>query len=101
MKMVSRIGVTLLLGLAGAAVSAAPVLWVADATAKLNTVDAATGAVTIIGSTGSTYLTDIAFSPSGALYGVSGEGNLYQVNKVTAAVTLLGNTGLLPTSLVS
>ncbi len=70
---------------------AAPTLWVSTGSAGLATVDVATGATSFIGGTGTT-LTDIAFSPTGALYGISFT-SLYSVNSSTGAATLVGSLG--------
>lgn len=78
--------------------SAAPVLWVGDSSGTLGTVDVATGNVAVIGSMG-TVMTDIAFDPSGNLYGITFT-SLYSIDKDTAASTLIGNTGIISNSLV-
>ncbi len=59
--------------------------------AGLATVDVATGATSFIGGT-SISLTDIAFSPSGDLYGISFS-SLYKVNSSNGATTLVGGLG--------
>src|SRR4051812_18695250 len=51
-----------------AAVVAPPQIWIDDANGNLGKVNVATGAVTFIGPTGYS-LTDIAFDPSGQLWG--------------------------------
>ena len=68
---------------------AVPVMHVDDASNNLGTVDVATGAVSVIGNMGAN-ITDIAFSPTGALFGVSFTG-FYSINPTTAAATLIGN----------
>ena len=68
--------------------NAAPVLWVGDIFGTLGTVDVATGDVTIIGKMEKT-MTDIAFDPSGNLYGIDGV-RLYSIDKTIAAITLIG-----------
>jgi hypothetical protein len=70
---------------------ATPILTVSTGGAQLATVDVATGATTIIGNTG-VVLTDIAFSPTGDLFGISFT-SLYRVNPTTAATTLVGGLG--------
>lgn len=80
------------------AAGAAPVLWVGDSSGNLGTVDVATGAATVIGNMGAT-MTDIAFDPSGNLYGVTFT-DLYAINKTTAATTLIGSLGTAVNSLV-
>lgn len=87
-----------LLGLWVGQVNAAPILWVADSGSRLGTVDVATGDVTVIGSMG-TIMTDIAFDPSGQLYGISFT-SLYRIDKNTAAITFVGGLGTVANSLV-
>ncbi len=83
---------TLWLGLPGVA-TAGPILYIDDSSNQLGTVDVGTGAVTVIGSMGADTMTDIAFSPTGQLYGVSFT-NLYRINATTGAATLVGSLGL-------
>jgi hypothetical protein len=78
--------------------SAAPILWVGDSSGNLGTVDVATGTVNVIGNMGST-MTDIAFDPSGNLYGIT-FGQLYSINKTNAVSSLIGNLGISSNSLV-
>lgn len=73
--------------------SAALVLHIHDGANNLGTVDVQTGAVTVIGNMGRDTMTDIAFDPSGDLYGVSFTG-LYRINATTGASTLVGSLGL-------
>jgi len=77
---------------------AGPLLWVGDSDGTLGTVDVATGNATVIGQMGVT-MTDIAFDPSGNLWGIT-FGQLYQINSTTAAITLVGNLGTSLNSLV-
>jgi hypothetical protein len=70
---------------------AAPVLWIGDSRGQLGTVDVATGNAVVIGNMGHV-MTDIAFDPSGNLWGVDG-GSLYTINAATGASTLVGATG--------
>ncbi len=70
-------------------VLSAPILYVHDNAGKLATLDATTGSVDIIGSMG-TIMTDIAFSPTGDLYGIS-FGRLYSIDVGTGQATLIGN----------
>jgi len=79
-------------------VSAAPVLWVGDSDGTLGTVDVATGAATVIGEMPVT-MTDIAFDPSGNLWGISFNG-LYRIDRHNAATALIGNFGPSLNSLV-
>lgn len=78
--------------------NAAPILWLGDSTGQLGTVDVATGNVNVIGNMGAT-MTDIAFDPSGNLWGVT-FGSLYKINKTTATSTFIGNLGTSANSLV-
>jgi hypothetical protein len=79
-------------------VSAAPTLWVGDGDGTLGTVDVATGAASVIGEMPVT-MTDIAFDPSGNLWGIT-FGQLFRINTTTAAVSLVGNLGTSANSLV-
>jgi len=88
---IKRTSVACALFSAAISAHAGPTLWVSTGAAGLATVDVATGATSFIGSTG-TSLTDIAFSPSGHLYGISFS-NLYTVNSSTGATTLVGGLG--------
>jgi hypothetical protein len=71
---------------------AGPIIWVNDSRGGLGKVDVATGTVTMVGNSGLT-LTDIAFDPSGNLYGLSFT-TLYQVNTTNAALTTIGAHGI-------
>jgi len=94
-----RILPTLISGLlAAGSVGAAPVLWVDDSAGRLGKVDVATGTVTMVGNMG-VVMTDIAFDPSGQLYGIS-FGSLYRINSTTAVPTLIGSLGTTLNSLV-
>jgi len=76
------------------AAHAGPTIWVDDASNEIITVDAATGAVTQIGNAGGPAIFyDIAFNPSGALYGVAADGNLYAISTTNAAATRIGPLG--------
>lgn len=90
-KWIKRTSVACVLFSAAIAAYAAPTLWVSTGGAGLATVDVATGATSSIGNT-SIALTDIAFSPSGDLYGISFS-SLYKVNSSTGATTLVGGLG--------
>lgn len=88
-----------LVALASAAPAmAGSILWISDSNRNLVTVDVETGAATVIGKTGAT-LTDIAFSPTGDLFGISFS-SLYRVDKTTAATTLVGGIGFSGNALV-
>jgi PEP-CTERM motif len=79
-------------------VSAAPILWVGDSDGTLGTVDVATGTASVVGQMGQV-MTDIAFDPSGNLWGITFTG-LYGINPTTAATTFIGNLGTSANSLV-
>lgn len=91
MKQIAKVilGAAASLAMVGKAL-AAPVLWVGDSRGQLGTVDVATGTAVVIGNMGHV-MTDIAFDPSGNLWGVDGA-SLYMINATTAAATLVGNT---------
>ncbi len=78
------------------AAKALPQLYIVTDHPKLITVDPETQVTTIIGDTSlngtSIELMDIAFSPSGDLYGVS-QDSLYLVNSGTGALSLIGSLG--------
>jgi outer membrane protein assembly factor BamB len=78
--------------LLGAGLQAAPVLWIHDGNGNLGTVDVATGIDVAIGNMG-VVMTDIAFDPSGNLYGLSFTG-FYSIDETTAAATPIGNHGV-------
>lgn len=84
-------GMGLALALAGHS-HAATVMHVHDSAGNLGTVDVSTGAVSTIGNMG-VQLTDIAFDPSGQLYGISFT-SLYRINPLTAVTSLIGNHGI-------
>ena len=77
---------------------AGPILYIDDVDGKLGTVDVSTGAVTVIGNTGRS-LVDIAFDPTGKLFGITFS-QLFSINTTTAAATLIGNLGAELNSLV-
>jgi uncharacterized protein DUF6923 len=70
---------------------AAPIIWIDDSSGNIGKVDVATGAVSGVKAT-SQALTDIAFDPSGQLYGVTFD-SLYKIDKSTGATTLVGSLG--------
>jgi hypothetical protein len=80
----------------------APIIVVADAGGPLHTVDVATGTVAALGNPG-VIMADIAFDPSGNLYGIS-EDKLYRIDTSSATTiaspTLVGNMGIYSQSLV-
>lgn len=78
------------------AAKALPQLYIVTDQPKLITVDPETQVTTIIGDTSlsgtNIELWDIAFSPSGDLYGISLD-SLYRVNANTGALSLIGSLG--------
>jgi hypothetical protein len=87
-----RISALLGLLLAVSVSQAGPILYIDDSAGNIGTVDVATGTATVIGNAG-VVLTDLAFDPSGNLYGLNFT-NLYKVNKTTGAATLVGAMGI-------
>jgi hypothetical protein len=78
--------------------SASPIMHVHDSDGTLATVDVVNGHVSVIGQMGQV-MTDIAFDPSGDLYGVT-FGQLFSINPSTAAIGLIGNLGFVANALV-
>jgi streptogramin lyase len=64
-----------------------------DSRGDLYTVNPSTGVSHLVGTT-STVMFDIAFSPTGQLYGTDGNGRLYTINHKTAATTFVGEMQL-------
>ncbi|MBA4178079.1 MAG: hypothetical protein C0505_16205 [Leptothrix sp. (in: Bacteria)] len=74
------------------AAHAGPVLWLSTGGPnQLATVDVATGATTVVGNT-NVFLTDIAFDPTGNLWGISFS-DFYSVDKTNGNATLVGSLG--------
>jgi outer membrane protein assembly factor BamB len=67
-------------------------MFVHDSAGNLGKVDVTTGATTVIGNMGHV-MTDIAFDPSGNLYGITFN-QFYAINASTAGSTFIGNLGL-------
>jgi hypothetical protein len=63
-----------------------------DSSGDLFKINTATGSATLIGNMGAV-MTDIAFSPSGELFGVTFT-DLYSIDPTTAASTLIGSLGI-------
>lgn len=81
------------LAFAGVAQSA-PVFIVSDTANNLLRVDMTSGAASVIGNTGSIGpFTDLAVSPTGALWGITFS-TLYKINPNTAALTFVGDHGV-------
>lgn len=85
------------LALAGTA-HAGPSLYFSGSGGQVGVVDATTGTWSLLGNAGFA-LTDIAFSPTGELYGISFN-QLYRVNTTNGSTTLVGNLGTSLNSLV-
>jgi hypothetical protein len=69
----------------------APILYVDDSAGRLGTINLHTQETAVVGSLG-VVLTDIAFSPTGSLFGVSPIG-LWQIDPETAATQYIGDNG--------
>ena len=81
------------LAFAGVAQSA-PVFVVSDTANNLLRVDMTSGAASVIGNTGTVGpFTDLAVSPTGALWGITFS-TLYKINPNTAALTIVGEHGV-------
>ncbi len=68
-----------------------PIIWIDDATGNIGTVDLTTDAVTLVGPSGQE-LTDIAFNPSGQLFGETSNA-LYSIDQTSGAATEIGPLG--------
>lgn len=64
-------------------------IWLSDGSGNIGYVDLRTGEVNKVTKVNKV-LTDIAFSPSGDLFGIAGK-NLYKINRQTGALTLVGS----------
>lgn len=67
-------------------------LWIHDSSGNLGTYDIATDTVNVIGNM-SSVMTDIAFDPSGNLFGITFTG-LYSIDPTNANSTFLGSHGI-------
>lgn len=67
-------------------------IYVADRSEHLGIVDPVTGSVEVVGDM-TVLMTDIAFHPGGALYGISAS-SLYKINKNTGYVRRIGSHGI-------
>lgn len=72
--------------------TAAPIMYVHDERGNLARVDVQTGSVDMIGNMG-VVMTDIAFDPTGLLYGISFT-TLYAIDAATAGITAIGSHGI-------
>jgi hypothetical protein len=79
--------------------SASPAVWADDEQGRLFTVNVGTGQTHVIGQMPAD-MYDIAFSPTGSLYGVDGSSNLWKINPNTASGTDIGALGTSVNSLV-
>lgn len=86
------IAIALAAGLASPA-SADPLAYAVDTNRDLYSVDLATGAAALIGSTGR-FLEGLALSPGGDLFATNNSGDLFGVDPLTGTVTLIGSTGI-------
>lgn len=73
-------------------------IWVSDTAGAIGKIDVVTRLVTVVGNTGLS-LQDIAFNPSGELFGITASA-LYQLDVSTGAPTFIGSLGASLTSLV-
>lgn len=90
----------LLASIIGAPVQAGSVMvWAHDSERNLYTIDVATREASFVSRT-PVVLFDIAFDPSGELFGVGEQGTLYSINPPTGELTLIGNLGARTNSLV-
>ena len=83
-------------GLAFLTFGAGPVYLTAGdgVTTNLYTIDTGTGALTLVGATGTALMIDIAINNSGQMYGMDiGTDSLYTINTATGAATLIGPIG--------
>lgn len=93
MKNLSRTTIAIIGAMIFAQIAAAgPILYIDDSSGVLGKVDVQTGATTVIGSTGQ-ILTDIAFDPTGHLFGITFT-SLYSIDPTTAAATFIGSLGI-------
>lgn len=89
MNKLKQLGIATALSLAASSVTAVPIMYVDDSGGNLATVDVVTGNVNVIGNMG-VVMTDIAFSPTGSLFGITFSG-VYSINPTTAAASFIGN----------
>ena len=91
-----RYALIAILPLLGVSCFAGPIpnanMWIDDSSGNIGTVNTLTGVATFVGSSG-VGLTDIAFSPGGALYGISFD-ELYTVSTTTGVATAVGSLGI-------
>jgi hypothetical protein len=71
---------------------ASPIIFVDDVRGQIGTVDVATGTSTVIGLSG-VILTDIAFTSTGAMFGIDFT-TLYSINQGTGLATAVGGLGV-------
>lgn len=90
-KKLCQVFISMALVATSATALAGPTLWVSDDKGRLETIDVITGNTSLIGTMG-IVMFDIAFSPSGQLYGIDGTA-LYSINSGTGAPTIIGGSG--------
>jgi hypothetical protein len=86
------VALALLVTAAVSTATAGPIMFVHDSSGNLGRVDVATGTTSLIGNMGAV-MTDIAFDPTGNLYGITFTG-LYSINALTGASAFIGGLGL-------
>ena len=91
MRDLSILVALVLTGLSGGLAQASPLMYVNDSANRLLTVDLSTGHAERLGTTDA-QLTDIAFSPTGRLYGVTST-YVYEIDPADGSSTLLGPHG--------
>ena len=92
MKILVRASAVFVAGVFVASNALAATMYVHDSSGNLGTVDTDSGAVSLIGNMGSV-MTDIAFDPTGNLYGVTFSG-LYSIDATSGSSSFIGNHGV-------
>lgn len=64
-----------------------------EASSQLYSIDPDSGATTLVGAMGVSFMTDLAFSPNSQLFGITFT-SLYSVNRSTGAATPIGSLGV-------
>ncbi|MBA2722622.1 MAG: PEP-CTERM sorting domain-containing protein [Methylibium sp.] len=81
--------IALAAALVASSAQADPDLWFSDSSGRLGIIDVVTGELTTVGNMSQT-MTDLAFSPSGELFGTT-FGALWRIDTTNAATTFVGN----------
>ena len=92
MKILVRASAVFVAGVFVASNALAATMYVHDSSGNLGTVDTDSGAVSLIGNMGSV-MTDIAFDPTGNLYGVTFTG-LYSIDATSGSSSFIDNHGV-------